>query len=160
MSWHPILIAGSLGWLFIGCGAANPDVELSISSSGDAPLSAYVRLHVVVRGCDQQDLAYSGDFLAGQSSDEPITADVPPGTKFYAWVQGWEACEDTCVMPESLALPGDCVCFPDSAPIKQKMTAEGCSDWTRHQEGSLTLNIGVGPRIPGACPPSIADCID
>ncbi|MBI2377709.1 MAG: hypothetical protein HYV07_27150 [Deltaproteobacteria bacterium] len=149
----------ALGGLALACGSSNPEVELAVSASGGLELSSFVRLHVLVRGCDEKALAYSGDFLAGESTDEPITVAIRPGLLFYAWVQGWEACDEACILPKHLAVPGDCVCFEESARIKQKMTSEGCTGWTFHDSGALTLNVAVGPIIAGACPPPISACI-
>jgi len=75
---------------------------------------------------------------------------VAPGEVFSVRVEGWTGCEDMPCVPEDRARTGDCRCFGELIPPKQRVVTEACTDWVRAEDdlGPIVLTLVSAGRCP------------
>ena len=66
MSLRPLALAASI-FALSACGAKNPEIALNVRAGSSVDLDAVDRLHLVIRGCETDQLAYNADIpLTGE----------------------------------------------------------------------------------------------
>ena len=144
MRWLPIAA-------LLGCSAPPTVSVLVIRGEGTPELSDLTRLRLVVRTCDEQVAVAQNLPL---DDPEKIEAPLIPGTNFYVWLQGFEACNPPCV-PEADTNPemSVCTCYAGEDPTEQIMTYEACTNWLA-ADADIRRTLTLSPRAePPLCPP-------
>lgn len=137
--------------------SAPPNVTIDLRRSDEVPpLRGLARLRMIVRVCDQSELALAQN-LPLDAGTVPIEAPVNPGDLFYVWLQGWDECNPPCVAdtPDAMSQQS-CVCVDDGqTPPNQIFRYEACSAWVRATEDAL-VPLTLAAVEPGRrlCPPT------
>lgn len=133
------------------CNAPPTVSVLVVRGEGVPAISKLARLRLIVRSCDspQPSIAENLPLTSPPSIEGPIV----PGTSFYLWLQGWEACNPPCV-PENPTEPNPdpCTCFANETPIEQRLGYEACTNW-RDADTDIRLTLTLSPKA-GLCPPA------